>query len=258
MAANASRVFGEDLPDSDPSMLALAPDARIAVARVWLSRSQNEHKTSFLFEHVLNAATALEADGPVLTLARRAIGDELRHAELCRRVAERYARSENPKAAEMSPIPQPRFRGCSERESALLCLVMHCCVNETIASAYLKHCLDAARGNVARVALRCLLRDEVDHSRLGWAHLASSRVDESERRTVGDAMPELLHAVRAAWLASDDDLSEAAPEGHGSLPIRDVAAAVLAAVNDLIIPGLAHVGVDPSRARSWLSRQPLA
>jgi hypothetical protein len=64
----------------------------------------------------------------------------------------------------------PTF-GCEDErlETALLVAGL-CCVNETIATAWLEASLRAARTELARAANRVHLRDEIDHARLGWPH----------------------------------------------------------------------------------------
>jgi hypothetical protein len=151
----------------------------------------------------------------------------------------------------LAPPDAPRFHGCTERENALLFVVLQCCLNESIAAAYLSTCLEQARGTVVRAALRALLRDEVTHSRIGWAHLASDALTDAERRVVAEAMPELLRAIRRVWLADPEGLHAAAPRGHGSLGLGEIDRVLLDTVDAVIVPGLTHVGVDSRPSGAW-------
>ena len=53
-------------------------------------------------------------------------------------------------------------------------------MNETTAGVFLEVCLAHAEGALAKAALSELLSDEIDHGRIGWAHLAA--VDAATRR----------------------------------------------------------------------------
>jgi hypothetical protein len=201
---------------------------------------------------------------PVLELAHRAVADERAHADLCEAVAARYAlapfaaSSVAPFDAEpdaLAPPPAPSFHGCTERENGLLFVVLHCCLNESIAAGYLRTCLDQAHGAVARTAVRALLRDEVTHSRIGWAHLASDCIDAKLRLVVGEAMPELLRTMQRVWLADPEGIHAAAPAGHGSLRLREIADVVLDTVEEIVVPGLEHVGVDPRPSAAWAASE---
>jgi hypothetical protein len=250
------------LPALDPALDALDPDARSRIARLWRARARNERHTSGVFGALERVLVAQGAVPPVLELAHQAIDDELGHAALCEAVAARYATAPldadgdpagvaGPEA--LRPPEAPTFHGCTERENGLLFVVLQCCLNETIAAAYLRTCLEQAQGAVARSAVRELLKDEVTHSRIGWAHLASDRVDEPLRRVVADAMPHLLVAIERVWLADPGGIHAAAPSGHGSLQLAEIHGVVRDTVEALVVPGLAHVGVDPRPSAAWVA-----
>ncbi len=247
------------LPAVDSTIDELDSDARTRVARLWLARARNERHTSGVFVALERVLTERNAAPPVLELARRAVKDELAHAALCEEVSTRYAASTTALLTELAaaepdalaPPRAPRFHGCTERENGLLFVVLQCCLNESVAAAYLSTCLEQARGAVVRAAVRALLRDEVTHSRIGWAHLASDSVGASERHVVAEAMPELLHAIRRIWLADPAGLHAAAPPGHGSLRLAELDDIVLETVEVIVVPGLEHVGVDPGPSSAW-------
>jgi hypothetical protein len=250
------------LPALDPALDELAPDARARVARLWGNRARNERHTSAVFGALQRVLVEQGAAAPVVELAHRAVSDELGHADLCEAVAARYAPApfgadDGPAAdAEpeaLRPPAAPSFHGCTERENGLLFVVLQCCLNETIAAAYLRTCLEQARGAVARTAVRELLKDEVTHSRIGWAHLASDRVDEPLRRVVAEAMPELLRTIERVWLADPGGIHAAAPPGHGSLRIAEIGDVVRDTVEAIVVPGLTHIGVDPRPSAAWLA-----
>ena len=73
-------------------------------------------------------------------------------------------------------VDPPRFGDAPPEANRLLHAVLNCCVNETIASAHLRATLKAAVSPLVREVIRLLLADEIDHARVGWAHLASEHV----------------------------------------------------------------------------------
>src|SRR6185295_14842249 len=61
------------------------------------------------------------------------------------------------------------------RDRLLWEMVSVCCIAETMNTSLMTRCLEVAKDEEIRTTLRELLRDEVRHARLGWAHLAAER-----------------------------------------------------------------------------------
>jgi hypothetical protein len=118
-----------------------------------------------------------------------------------------------------------------------------CCIQETIACAWLDGCLRGAKEPVVRDALHAMLSDETNHARLGWAHLASSRVSPATRARVAAALPDLLRSCVASWMdPSVSRLAIEAPE-HG-VPYPDATRRlVLAAIDEVVRPGFASLDI---------------
>lgn len=192
---------------------------------------------------------ALGAEAELIALARRAVDDELRHADRCWQLACVYAGRLLP-AAEPRPGQLPRYDGASEELRASLLVVAQCCLNETTASAFLERCLHATTAPLVRATFRELLSDEVDHARLGWAHLASPRLSSETRAQIAAWLPSLVAANLRAWHARPDVPTAPVYAVHGVLPLATTNAAVDAAVDDLILPGLRHVGIEVATS-SW-------
>jgi hypothetical protein len=95
----------------------------------------------------------------------------------------------------------------------------------------------------AQAANRLHLRDEIDHARLGWAHLASPAVDEDLREALAECVPRLLAANVAIWLRRDDFVSAEGVPGHGVCAHADTVAVIERALQELVLPGFRHVGV---------------
>src|SRR5204863_1917294 len=134
-------------------------------------RAASEGVVSESFRVMAASLAALHAPDELVALAARGIDDELRHAELCHHVASRVAGQALEPPAPL-PFALPAINAPEELRHSLYVLG-HCALNETTASAYLRIALADASGALAHAALRELLSDEIDHSRLGWAHLAT-------------------------------------------------------------------------------------
>ncbi len=234
-------------PSDDPSIDALAADLREAISGHWSHRSRAEHTVAEAFASLRPRLAAIGAAAPVLALADKAIDDERRHGDLCARLASRYAGREiAPSRPEARALPD-FGTGDEPTEVALLVMGM-CCINESIASEWIRSCWSVASARTAVFANREHLRDEVDHARLGWAHLASSVVDDALLATLRPWVPKLVAVNVAEWKKPDPHLPPEGIPAHGHLSAVETEAVIDAAVRDVVLPGFALVGLGP-RAR---------
>jgi hypothetical protein len=231
------------LPTDDPTIAELTGDGRRALAERWASRATNELRTSTTFAEVRRGLVSLGAPDELVGRAERAIADETRHAGICRYVASRYAGCPIVETA-VEPTAPPRFSGASEREARVLHVVLHACLNEGFAVAYLGACLSAATAPLARAAVRELMRDEMQHARLGWAFLAWA--SPADRGLVECALPALVAHAEGLWLDATD-YPETLPAGHGCLDLAALRAVVEQAHAELIVPGFLHLGISTER-----------
>jgi hypothetical protein len=230
------------LAGEDPSGCGLTAAERESVSEIWLARAHGELCTAAVAEQVEQVAHEIGASSEVLQLSARATEDELRHARLCRDLAESYAG----RALLLAGAPAfaaPSFGDAPRELSCHLFLIYQSCLNEGIASAYLQENLRLARAPAARELIHTLLCDDVVHARIGWAHLASVRRSTELRRHVTAALPTLLRLARAAWLGPATERDFDCPE-HGCLGRHRHPAIVEAAIQELILPGFAHLGVS--------------
>jgi hypothetical protein len=211
-----------------------------AVSAVWRDRAKGELSTAAVFAKLVAVGRGLGLASEVLSMLASASTDELRHARRCHELAELYAgRSLEPPVA--PPFDAPRFGEAPAHINGHLLLIYQSCLNEGIATVYLQENLRLVRAKAAHELIHELLRDDLVHARIGWAHLASPVLSVEVRRHVAAALPTLLGLVRVAWLqpsaASDFDCPE-----HGCLGRFRHAALVSAAIEELILPGFAHLG----------------
>jgi hypothetical protein len=130
-----------------------------------------------------------------------------------------------------------------------------CALNETTGSAYLECSLAVTTAPLARAALRQLLSDEIDHARLGWAHLASPRLPFPIRAAVAPWIQPMMAANLRQWRDRASLTPSETLTAHGCPPWALVDAAVLGAMRDLIVPGFARFGYDMRPVAEWLTRQ---
>ena len=210
-----------------------------------------ERRVADAFEVIRDALRRRNASAPLVELAVRAIDDEYRHAELSRVVASRFAGAEL-EAPQRLELELPKHAGASRELRDTLYVVGQCVLNETTASAFLEVCLVHARGTVARAALRELLSDEIDHGRIGWAHLAS--LSDSERAEVARWLLPMAFLNLRTWReqSPDDPRHRAAWTLHGAPPADVTHAALVDALHSLVVPGLEDLRMPTGELRAWL------
>jgi hypothetical protein len=221
------------------------PDRRTLALR-WMDRASNELLTSTVFAELYRNLVALGAPAPILSVAASAIADELNHAELCQAIADHYGdRGDLPLRHQVSePVA---FVGCNARETALLHVILHSCLNEGIAVAYIQECKQQARATFVRKALHQILKDEVQHARIGWGVLSWS--SSSQRAMIAEALPELVRTVRRLWEASLPGDQANPVKGHGCLSLPEIVTLSRNTLCDLLLPGFAHLGIDIRQAQ---------
>jgi hypothetical protein len=226
------------LADDDLTIARLSDGERRAVAEVWAGRAAAERTAAESFAVIGDDLAAVGAPAELIALARRAVDDELRHAELCRRVASAYRGAPLPPPAPL-PLRVPVHAGAAPEVRRALHVVGMCCLNETTGSAFLEACLAEAHAPLARAALRALLSDEIDHARIGWGFLSSAA---SLRPAIAAWVPSLLEGNRRAW-RERLRTGGGALAAHGCPTAARVDAALEGAERDLILPGLRRAGL---------------
>jgi hypothetical protein len=241
---------GASLPDADPLIDALEPELRQTISGEWLRRSEVELTAAGLSALLVRGLLLDHAGPEVLQLAANSVAEETNHARICLRVAERYAGR---------ALPWPRARRVDEGVfgdapaaiNRLLSLVLHCCINESLATVCLREGLKRAESPTVKEATRALLKDDLNHARIGWAHLASAAVGLGEKAHVAKALPTLLRLGRDGWLREPRALLDS--PAHGVLGNPRFPELFQSAVSELILPGFDYVGVDTGLGRAFLS-----
>jgi hypothetical protein len=237
-------------PREDQFVDALSDDDRAGLVAIWENRARTELEVASHFAFVTRALLAGRAVPAVVASAAAAVADETRHSAICLEVVERLSgRTPTPPVGIETQVPS--LEGADPDLVPSLYLMALCCCNETIACVRLETGIETTRSPTARAALGAIYGDELKHARIGWAHLASSAVDESQRARL---VPWVLPIVRAS-VEKDSvaiELFERFPNpDHGILDKAVRRQVTAGALNDVIIPGFAAVGIDAPDARAW-------
>lgn len=227
--------------------------ARDLAARVWSFRLGSELEAAQRFAALAPRLRAAGASEQVVGMAEDAAADELRHAEVCRQLVQHFGGA---------PPPEPTLAlswtaplGVEGRERLVYEIVALSCVTETLSTALLGELVARATDPMCKQAMHSILRDEVKHSRLGWAFLAEEHA-RLVRDCVGPHLPDMLEATLGDELfkaseTPDPRLAQLA--GLGSLERPDRLRVVREALERVIFPGLELFGIETSPGRGWLN-----
>ena len=246
-------------------MLVLSPsELRRHAALVWRHRAASEKVSSARFFRLAAALARQGVPGELVGRARSAGDDETRHAQLCAAHADLCAAQAELSAAaagqvleEPSMVVPPQVltpARLATRDEVLTESFAFCALSETLNATLLSVTLQHAADEQLQALVRTLLADEVQHARLGWAHLAFERARGPCAVLATRLVPLLQEAISPELLARKGDTAQD-PEALGlgilSPALRlDLIAATL---RDVIFPGLESAGVDVAGARTWAS-----
>ncbi len=244
------------VPFDDPSVRDLSDAERSFIAGHWRRRALAEARVGFTFSKLAPLVARAGGTARVVAMLEASAAEESRHAELCLRLAEAYggAPPSPIDPVELGPCDLPRFGVGDDALEAHLLVVGTCAINETMATAWISACLEVATAPIAIEANRAHLRDEIDHARVGWAHLASNAVGATHRAAIADLLPAMLEANAPQWEPYEPGLPERGIPAHGHLGPAATRAALREAISEVLLPGFRHVGVDTRPAEAWFAR----
>ncbi len=233
----------------DLDQVTAAPDPqltdveRAGLVAHWKRRTVSETRIGRGFSAMAPRLRALGAPAVVARGCRDAADEEHHHAELCLAMARRYAGADIAQPHEPQ-FEMPNFHTGDERLELLFLVVGTCCINETLAVAYIRACMEAATDPVAHSANRAHLRDEVGHGRLGWALLGSPWIDDTLRQALSDRLPRLLSANVPLWLRTDPELGPTGVPRLGHPSTATIHRVIHNTLREAILPGFARAGLD--------------
>ncbi|HET6437631.1 MAG TPA: ferritin-like domain-containing protein [Anaeromyxobacter sp.] len=224
---------------------------RAAAARAWRFRCGVEREANLRFARLAGWLEGSGFPGPLVEMALRASSDERRHAARCAETCEEYG-GPIPDLPWAAPAPLAP-RSLPSRAALLYEAVAACCVTETGSVGVLTTLLGSVRGGRLRRLLRELAADEVLHSRLGWAVLASER-DRGTASLLGPFVPAMLSGSIDPGLFEAGGAFEEDPAllEHGVLPHALKREVFTRTTLEVVLPGLEAGGIDTGPARRWL------
>ena len=258
-------------PTNPPSAASASEDAeaisalsnaeRLLLARQWQGRAHAESIACVRFARLLADIAHSGTSPAVLELLAFAVGEEWRHAIACAKLAATYAGREM-RLPTRTDDHSPPYREHPDDIAATLRLVGVSCISEMIAAAWLQECLEATTVPCVRETLRELLRDDVRHARIGWAHLATRSLSGCDNQhDLGPHLHRLFDESATPWLHEDDLPPEGFP-AHGIPSRRTTRETVFLTVREIVLPGFEQVGMDAEPGRKWLreaeARYPLS
>ena len=229
----------------------LSAPLRATLGEEWRARMVQEHLAVGAFAEITSELAQNGCDAIVLALASRASSDEVRHADVCGRIAMTMLGAPAvPRRLRGVPVIPPHV-GSAPAERTLLHVVEMCCLSETLTGIYLTEMLARTTNLGMRSAIEFLLEDEIDHGRLGWAHLASA-AREGRGGSVAAALPAMLERVVGPVMRAGETTSEARSlaEGYGQIDAPEAARIFAATLQNVILPGFETVGIDSRAARA--------
>jgi hypothetical protein len=258
---------------------------RREAALQWAGRARAEHGSVHQFSALTHALCEARVGHELLGALARLLTDEVRHVDLCARMAlacDPEAGAREP-ALLRFPIPKapwphaPRVdrsasgEAARAQQQALLgwcahAILVACCLGETLSRPMLEAIDVVATEPVARAVARQILRDEHLHAAFGWDALALlwPILDGAQRgalhhglreafagfqQTTACGIPVEALAGSTLEIAPPDASS---PPNLGTLDDHQYAMIFYTTIEQEIIPGLEAIGVDAGRA--WAER----
>jgi hypothetical protein len=245
--APKARTFEEVV---DPVIDATPADARAELAAIWQNRAGLELRVASTFSSLSVELLEHGATQPVYEVVSQAVRDEVHHAQISAELAARY-RGGAPVWPDPEPNNYPTFRGSKGVLHATLYIITECCINETLACSILEASIAQAKSPLVKAALTTILSDEIDHARVGWAHLASPWVTPEMRAELPSWLQWLHSSNHHDLLGDDAPLPREKYPTHGMLSRRRAREITYATLVDVILPGYRRAGIDPSATEEW-------
>lgn len=237
LLAEAERVLARDvIPWERFAPSRYAPPI-VEVARLsWTRRLLGEYQSLVTMSAL--AARLAAANEPVAVTASvlRMAQDELRHAELCGRIADILG---GRVAVALTPH-HPR----ADLDDEVMTML---CIDESLSLSFLESGRGTTCDPVVAAVGDALLRDEVFHARCGWAWLTlrGEAMTDADRRRLSASAAETLNLLAPLEVGDEHSAVGSDALALGFLSPRSQRAAFRRAVDQWILPGLAAIGIHP-------------
>jgi hypothetical protein len=217
---------------------------RKRLAATWMRRSEAEYLAVSTFSVLAIDLVAARAPADVLSLCLRAGIDEVRHAEMCVRMAKIYSGEENLPPPGMSYLPDDP--DAPKLHQALAITMLVSCVSETYATTVLSATRELTTDPTAQAVLTSIYSDEVMHARLGWSYLRHA-IEVGGQGVVEAAAAMLPRALRgvANVVEAERPVGEVTPavRTHGLMTPAEERVIFSACVREVLVPGFQALGI---------------
>jgi hypothetical protein len=237
------------IPWDKTTAAGLALEERARLAATWIRRSQAEYLAVSTFSVLAMDLVAALAPADVLSLCLRAGIDEVRHAELCIRMAEIYSGQRQLPPPGMSSLPDDPSR--PRLHQALANTMLVSCVSETYATTVLAATRDLTEDPTALAVLTSIYSDEVMHARLGWSYLRHA-IDKGGQGAIDAAAKMVPIALRGVANVVERERPEGAVTDavrrHGLMTPEEEREIFSTCVAEVLVPGFTALGIPVGTA----------
>lgn len=214
---------------------------------------EQEHLAVGAFAMLTQELAQVGGPANLLALLAKASCDEVRHAEICRRLAVSALGAAHV-PTRFRGLPQiPAHDGQLPEARMVLHAVEMCCIGETCTGVYLTSMHAQATHPTARAVLTALLEDEIDHGRVGWALLADA--SPKARNVVAAKLWPMLErsvgGVFASGLRAETTDHELSPFAYVSG--EEAVAFYADTIREVVLPGFETLGIDTRPAVAALA-----
>jgi hypothetical protein len=249
-------------------------EQRRSAAIQWAGRARNEHGSVQQFGQLTQVLASACVELELLGVLARMITDEVRHAELCARMAvalwpeglqteAQVFRWPQPRPPwEDPPSPRERLEPEPRLAWAARAILTACCLGETLSKPMLEALVVLTTEPIAEAVSRQILRDEHLHATFGfealelmWPRLGD---DSRARLQLGLAHDfagfekSVCGEIRIADVAGSEVTIERGEPNLGVLSGHQYAMIFYSCLESEIFPRLRALGLDPERA--WATR----
>ena len=230
----------------------LDAETRAELASRWSYRAGLEHAAAFRFRRLAGRMEAAGIERELVAIARLAEAQEREHVRLCTEIAERFGRG--PELAAEPVVTEVAPASWALGDRVLYEVVAFCCVTETANAVVVTAGADDIDDTAIRKAVRTILADEVQHSRLGWRCLTAHPPSDAQREWLGTYLPSMLAGtVRSDLFEAQRVIGdEATMQRYGTLPLAGRREAFLTGMREVLLPGLAGFGIEVAAGARFL------
>jgi hypothetical protein len=249
-------------------------EQRRGAAIQWAGRARNEHGSVQQFGQLTQVLASACVELELLGVLARMITDEVRHAELCARMAVALWPEGMQTEAQVFRWPQPRPpwndppspRERLEPEPRLAwaarAILTACCLGETLSKPMLEALVVITTEPIAEAVSRQILRDEHLHATFGFEtlELLWPRLGDDARASLQTGLAHdfagfeksVCGEITIADVAGSEVTIERGGPNLGVLSGHQYAMIFYSCLESEIFPRLRALGLDPERA--WATR----